>query len=240
MYRVGLPLFPLNLVLFPDAPLPLHIFEERYRDMVRECLETDRSFGVILVNQDATNQDMARIHSIGTIAHIVDTRPYPDGRYDIMCLGRERFQVESHQNDRSYHTASVTILNETGARSGRLGPADTSATSGAIATKTIVELRSLLATLMSATTTDEIRTEHLGRIAQAIPSEPIALSYFAARILPTANVADRPELLEIPDASTRLLKVQEHLKRERLVANQLEEISKKSVARGDGVGHVFN
>lgn len=240
MYRVGLPLFPLNAVLFPDAPLPLHIFEARYRDMVRECLEKDRSFGVVLVAPEPFNESTARIHSIGTIAHIVDTRPYPDGRYDIMCLGRERFRVDSHQNDRAYHTASVTILSEAATRATHPNPADHSVNTGAIATQTIVELRSLFATLFSAMTDDETRTEQLGRIAQAIPSEPIALSYFASRILPTANIADRQELLEIPDASSRLLKVQEHLKRERRVASQLQEIGKNSSTRGESTCHVFN
>ncbi|MSQ43063.1 MAG: hypothetical protein EXR45_02455 [Chloroflexi bacterium] len=240
MYRVGLPLFPLNVVLFPDAPLPLHIFEERYREMIRECLENDRSFGVILATPQETTAGTGHHYSIGTIAHIVETRPYPDGRFDILCLGRERFRVESHQSDRAFHTASVTILSETGARPAHADADEGTVNGGAIATQTIVELRIVLTTLISATVDDDARAEQLGRIVQAIPNEPIALSYFAARILPTANLADRQELLEIPDVSSRLIKIQQHLKRERLVANQLEDISKNPLIRGETAGTVFN
>lgn len=240
MYRVGLPLFPLNVVLFPDAPLPLHIFEEKYREMVRDCLEKDRSFGVILVTPEAIKEGTARVYSIGTIAHIVDTRPYPDGRYDIICVGRERFRVDSHQNDRPFHTATVTILSETEPRPSLAAEDETAANAGAIATQTFMELRALFATLTSATAQDPDRVEKLARIVKAIPSEPIALSYFAARILPTANLADRQDLLEIPDVSSRLMKIQHHLKRERLVANQLEAAGKVPFSRGENNGIVFN
>lgn len=240
MFRAGLPVFPLNVVLFPDAPLPLHVFEERYREMVRECLEKDRSFGVLLVTPDATTKGTSRIYSIGTIARIVETNPYPDGRYDIMCLGRERFRVVSHQNDRPYHTASVTILSETEPHPSHPQADEQTAIAAALAIQTILELRLLLATLSRATTQDDARAEQLGRIVKAIPNEPIALSYFAARILPTANLADRQDLLEIPSVSGRLLKIQEHLKRERRVANQLEAASTVPLFRRKAGGTVFN
>ncbi len=240
MFRAGLPLFPLNVVLFPDAPLPLHIFEARYREMVRECLEKDRSFGVLLVTPDAIAEGTSRIYSIGTIAHIVETHLYPDGRYDIMCLGGERFRVVSHQNDRPYHTASVTILSDTEPRPSDPPAEDQAAIAAAIATQTILELQLLLATLTRANAQDHDRAEQLGLIVKAIPSEPNALSYFAARILPTANLAERQDLLEIPGVSGRLLKIQEHLKRERRVANQLEAASAVPFFRGEAGGTVFN
>lgn len=82
-----LPLFPLNVVLFPGEPLPLHIFEPRYRRMVRECLDEKSPFGMLLALSDG----LARV---GCSAEILEvTRRYEDGRMDILSVGRNRFRV---------------------------------------------------------------------------------------------------------------------------------------------------
>src|SRR5215472_14948411 len=80
-------LFPLNVVLFPGAPLPLHIFEPRYRQMVNDCLEEKTEFGMLL----AMPKGVARA---GCTAEIVDVaKRYPDGRMDILTMGRAPFRV---------------------------------------------------------------------------------------------------------------------------------------------------
>jgi len=82
-----IPLFPLNVVLLPGEHLPLHIFELRYRRMVRECLETDRPFGMLLAVQDG-------IVRVGCTAEIqLVTKRYDDGRTDILTIGRRPFRV---------------------------------------------------------------------------------------------------------------------------------------------------
>lgn len=87
MQNVRLPLFPLNVVLFPGAELPLHIFEPRYRQMVRECLEARSPFGMLLALPNG-------IAGTGCTAEIVEvTKSYPDGRSDILTLGRSPFRV---------------------------------------------------------------------------------------------------------------------------------------------------
>jgi ATP-dependent Lon protease len=82
-----IPLFPLNVVLFPGAALPLHIFEPRYRKMVRNCLENRSEFGMLL----ALPNGMA---GTGCTAEIVEVaKRYPDGRMDIVTLGRDPFRL---------------------------------------------------------------------------------------------------------------------------------------------------
>ncbi len=83
-----LPLFPLPLVLLPFMPLPLHIFEERYRKMAAHCLEQNQPFGVVYAGSNQTR-------TIGCTARISRvTKRYDDGRLDIMCVGEQRFRAE--------------------------------------------------------------------------------------------------------------------------------------------------
>jgi Lon protease-like protein len=82
-----IPLFPLNLVLFPGEPLPLHIFEPRYRRMVRECLDAKTQFGMLLALSDG-------VARVGCSAEILEvTKRYDDGRMDILTVGRHRFRI---------------------------------------------------------------------------------------------------------------------------------------------------
>jgi ATP-dependent Lon protease len=86
-----LPLFPLPLVLFPGVPLPLHIFEPRYREMLADCLAADRRFGIVFTPEDA--EEGPRRGAIGCIAIIRESEALPDGRSNIVVLGGERFTI---------------------------------------------------------------------------------------------------------------------------------------------------
>jgi Lon protease-like protein len=85
-----LPLFPLSVVLFPGNPLPLHIFEPRYRQMLADCLAADRRFGLIPVSSES---DSPNPGSIGCVAEIRLNQELPDGRSNIVVLGGSRFVV---------------------------------------------------------------------------------------------------------------------------------------------------
>ncbi len=96
-----LPLFPLDVVLFPGEVLPLHIFEPRYKEMMGELLETKEKFGVVR----ATEEGMA---NVGCAAEIVAvTKEYDDGRMDIVTEGRERFEVMEVNRERSFFRGEV-------------------------------------------------------------------------------------------------------------------------------------
>lgn len=99
-----LPLFPLEVVLLPGTPLPLHIFEPRYKEMIGECLAKSAPFGVIR----ALEQGIAEV---GCTAEIVTvTKEYPDGRMDLVAEGRKRFEVLELNQERSFLRAEVLIV----------------------------------------------------------------------------------------------------------------------------------
>jgi len=101
-----IPLFPLEVVLMPSMPLPLHIFEERYKLMIGECLEQKREFGVVY-------QKGSDIKKIGCTARIVQVlRRFDDGRLDIMTQGVERFVIESINEDKPYLQAEVIYFDD--------------------------------------------------------------------------------------------------------------------------------
>jgi Lon protease-like protein len=112
MEEILLPLFPLEVVLLPEEPLPLHIFEERYKQMIGECLEAkargagQQEFGVVL----AKDNEMRRV---GCSARIVNvTRKYEDGRLDILTVGRRRFEILLTNEERPYLRGSVDFFDD--------------------------------------------------------------------------------------------------------------------------------
>jgi Lon protease-like protein len=89
-----LPLFPLPVVLFPGAPMPLHVFEPRYRQLVARCVEGDGRFGLIYHDPERHGPFETGEGQVGCVAEILDFQPLPDGRSLIFTRGRDRFQVE--------------------------------------------------------------------------------------------------------------------------------------------------
>jgi len=101
-----LSLFPLDLVLFPGASLPLHIFEPRYKEMISECLNRKKSFGVVRAKEEG-------VAEIGCTAEIITVaKKYPDGRMDIITEGRERFEVMQVSQERPFLQAEVLFLRD--------------------------------------------------------------------------------------------------------------------------------
>jgi Lon protease-like protein len=99
-----LPLFPLEVVLFPGNPLPLHIFEPRYKEMIGECLANQEQFGVVR----AVEQGIAEV---GCAAEIVTvTKKYDDGRLDLVAEGRRRFEVLELNQERSFLRGEVLFV----------------------------------------------------------------------------------------------------------------------------------
>ena len=100
------PIFPLELVLFPGVPLPLHIFEPRYKEMIAECLELKQPFGVVRASSEG-------VADIGCTAEILQvTKKYDDGRMDILTRGVDRFEVLQVNEDRSFLQAEITLLED--------------------------------------------------------------------------------------------------------------------------------
>ena len=108
-----IPLFPLEIVLFPGSALPLHIFEERYREMVGECIALKKTFGVVRAEGD----QMALIGCTARVVRVVER--YPDGRMDVLCEGVQRFEIEALDESRKFLQADVQYFDDDGAGSTR-------------------------------------------------------------------------------------------------------------------------
>ena len=117
---VEIPLFPLpNVVLFPGAVVPLHIFEPRYRQMVRRCLDGDGVFGMVLIREGDCADEVRPVahcssapplYSVGAAGRIVGHHPLPDGRSYILVKGLARFRIGDLDDEQPYLTARVAYL----------------------------------------------------------------------------------------------------------------------------------
>jgi Lon protease-like protein len=101
-----LPLFPLSLVLLPAMPLPLHIFEERYREMMADVMPAGSEFGVVFAKDDG----IVNIGCTATVEQVL--RRYPDGRLDLLAVGQRRFQINGLDQEKSYLRAEVEFFND--------------------------------------------------------------------------------------------------------------------------------
>lgn len=103
-----IPLFPLPVVLFPGADLPLHIFEQRYRDMVADCLAGDRLFGLVHHDSDVQGPFLGEPGRVGTLARITQHEPFEDGRSMILVRGEHRITIrEEHDLQHLYYEGTV-------------------------------------------------------------------------------------------------------------------------------------
>jgi Lon protease-like protein len=101
-----LPLFPLSVVLLPAMPLPLHIFEDRYKEMMADVIAAEAEFGVVLAKDEG-------IVNIGCTASVINVlRKYPDGRLDLLAAGQRRFRIESLDQEKSYLRATVEFFDD--------------------------------------------------------------------------------------------------------------------------------
>ena len=105
-----IPLFPLNTVLFPGARLPLNIFEDRYKLMLKQCLEGPSQFGVVLISKGNEVGGAAEPYEVGTTARILAVEETEDGRYLIEVEGETRFLIEEQLHRYPYIRARVVPL----------------------------------------------------------------------------------------------------------------------------------
>jgi len=101
-----LPLFPLPLVLFPDTPLPLHIFEERYKEMIGEAIAQREEFGVVLAKEGG----IVNMGCTATVSQVLQR--YSDGRLDLLALGRRRFEITAVDEERAFLRAEVEYFDD--------------------------------------------------------------------------------------------------------------------------------
>lgn len=174
-----MPLFPLNVVLFPGMMLPLHIFEARYREMIDRCLNDRIPFGVALISEGNEVGGPAVPHKIGTAARIVRKDRQPDGTINIKAVGTQRFRILELDDSRPYLSAKVAQY-----------PVVNGGTRAALEMAYKVRPKIIeYVELLSRATQTELKLDRL-------PEDPTTLAFLVAIALQVSN-DDKQELLEL-------------------------------------------
>jgi len=181
-----IPLFPLNTVLFPGMPLPLHIFEERYKLMINECVRDHKPFGVVLLKEGSEVGAPAVPHPIGTTARIVSLERLAEGRFNIETVGEDRFKILELREDKPYLWGMVENF--------PMSEPDSPSVTG-LATRLRPWVTQYMTLLAQAAETPFD--------AHRLPAEPLALAYLAAIVLQTPMVS-KQNLLTLPRLSDLL------------------------------------
>jgi Lon protease-like protein len=216
---VRLPLFPLGTVLFPGLVLPLHIFEPRYRALVRDLMDLpadqSREFGVIAIRGGwelpatapggLTAGGSLRLYEVGCTAEIRQITEHPDGRFDIVTVGRRRFRLTGTAPDPApYLVGEVDLLDE---------PTGDEATVERLATA-VLELFQRYITLMRQDAPD---------VGEQLPDRPAVLSYLVAASA-ALSLDDRQRLLAAADTVGRLRAERSLLRRELTLLSRLRAV----------------
>jgi hypothetical protein len=202
-----MPLFPLGTVLYPGLVLPLHIFEERYRQLVRDLLEgpEPQEFGVIAIRKGReTGVDgVSALYEIGCTATLRQVARHDDGRFDVAAVGAQRFRLLGLDHSRPYLRGEIELLaEETGDE----------ATAALAAQAVQRSFRGYL---------DALATQGAARIdVPDLPDEPVLLSYLVAASM-IVDLSDRQVMLAEPDAASRLAAERTLLARETRILRAL-------------------
>ena len=202
-----LPLFPLGTVLYPGLLLPLHIFEDRYRQLVRDLLAESgpRHFGVIAIRRGReTGVDgISALHEIGCTATLRQVTEHDDGGFDLVTVGTERFRLLELDDSQPYLQGEVDLL------------ADEAGDESAAAVAAEAVRRGFLGYL------EALSQRGVTQVAAPdLPAEPVLLSYLVAASM-IIELSDRQALLAEPDAARRLTAERALLHRETTMLQSL-------------------
>lgn len=207
-----IPLFPLSVVLFPGMQLPLHIFEPRYRLMAARALEGDRCFGIALLVEGREGQSDTLPAPVGCSVEIVDSTRFPDGRLNLMTVGRRRFRILQMREHDGYLIGTCEwIDDEPEISRPEISRPESSGEVADLARR----VRSLLGTyLASLARNANLSPRDLDDLD--VPNEPLELSMWVASIITLPN-EQKQTLLEMTSTRARLQAEQEFLRRGEIV-----------------------
>jgi uncharacterized protein len=181
-------LFPLNAVLFPGSVLNLHVFEERYKQMIAECVARGEGFGVALIAEGAEAGDVDVVpRHVGCIAEIVGVTPLPEGRSYVTAVGRQRFRIDEIVARNPFLVGEVRSIGD------ELGDGAQAVADECRRVRVLFEEYVRIAA-------DDAQVPSLS----AIPDDPSEASFFIADALP-ASALVKQRLLELPTTKERLL-----------------------------------
>jgi Lon protease-like protein len=212
------PVFPLNAVVFPGVVTPLHIFEDRYRALMRDLLAepdpAERTFAVVAIREgyEVGDHGMQSLHRVGTLVQLTEVERYDDGRFDIEITGRQRIILDEVDTAGEYLRATGDLLED---EDGDQETTDEAARTLA----TFEDYRSELSEMRGGPV-----------LAGPMPRDPAYLSYsLAATCLLSLN--ERQDLLEAPDATARLRMLRRSLREEMRAMRAVPSLPATEVAR---------
>lgn len=215
-----IPVFPLNAVLFPGVVTPLHIFEDRYRALMRDLLAipdpAERVFAVVAIREgyEVGDHGMQSMHRTGTLVQLTEAERYDDGRFDIEVTGRQRIILQTVDGSGDYLRAECDLVDDSD-DSEQPGAHDEAARTLAV----FEDYRDRLSALRGGPV-----------LSGPMPRDPMYLSYsLAATCL--LSQAERQELLEAPDAGARLVMLRRSLREEMRAMRAIPSLPATEVAR---------
>jgi Lon protease-like protein len=205
---IELPLFPLNIVLFPGENLPLHIFEPRYRLMINECYQEEKPFGIVLMRPESEHLQ-EEPYPVGTMAEIVALDRMEDGRINLIARGLQRFRILSQHREKPYLSGLVEVYED------RVGQEQTLLT---YATQARKLFDSYLQMLLEVVGKQDIDFN--------LPTAPEELSHFIAYFLDVQNER-KQQFLELTSTEQRLVEEIDILQHELPIMRQMLSIGSR-------------
>ena len=213
-----LPIFPLPLVLFPGMPMPLHIFEPRYRTMLADIRAGDNLFGLSYFDHESSDKDFPPAGHIGCVAEVTETQALPDGRSNVLAVGVVRYQVEDYiERGDSYLVVRANFFED---------DEEDEATLSASA-------REVAATFMRVANAIRVINDERGSLPDISDTEPQKLSFLVAAAM-EIEVETKQQLLELRSTFERLSRLRDLLAR--VVKGYEERGRLHSIAKGNGHG----
>jgi ATP-dependent Lon protease len=211
-----LPLFPLSIVLFPGVPLPLHIFEPRYRQMLRDIQVNNNLFGLSYFDASASEREIPPSGHVGCVAEVTETQALPDGRSNILTVGVIRYRIEEYvERGLPYLVARVSFFEDEDEEEELLRESS----------HEVAETFTRIARAV------RIINDERASLPDISDTDPQRLSFLVAAAM-EADTDVKQELLEMRSTSERLRRLREMLAR--AVASYEERARVHELAKGNG------
>jgi ATP-dependent Lon protease len=211
-----LPLFPLPVVLFPGVPLPLHIFEPRYREMLSDIRLGNNLFGLSYFDSSTSEKEIPPVGHVGCVAEVSEEQALPDGRSNILTIGLIRYRVEEYvENDSPYLVARVSFFEDQEEDDEALGERS----------------REVAETFTRIARAVRILNDERANLPDISDTEPQRLSFLVAAAM-EIDVEVKQELLELRSTGERLRRLRDMLVR--AVTSYEERARIHELARGNG------
>ncbi|HXT61752.1 MAG TPA: LON peptidase substrate-binding domain-containing protein [Pyrinomonadaceae bacterium] len=213
-----LPLFPLPVVLFPGMPMPLHIFEPRYRQMLTDIRASDNLFGLSYFEAGESGKDIPPAGHVGCVAEVTETQGLPDGRSNVLAVGVVRYEVEDYlERGDPYLVVRVNFFEDEEESSQKLH----------------ADAHEVAAMFMRVANAIRVTNDERGNLPDITDTEPQKLSFLVAAAM-ELEPDMKQQLLELRSTSERLHRLGDFLAR--VVKNYEERARLHSVAKGNGHG----